>query len=468
MALWHDAYLYGNAPKDPNIFTIPNNLLSDNPDFDFSNAKLNVKTLQTIYRIRDPLSTLEWESKLLPSLKQNERPNFPKHFIEIYQIKPKNNFQKGSSLNSSPSSSVNSSPRSSSLNKKSNSNSGKALAAATLVKPTVLISKAGCHVLDYCARFRICDAKVLNKIESIVMERKEFGNIRAAIEFERRQIRETTQIQIKAKKSLICIELPKRLFKGLPNSENQGPTTTKSQFKQSLNPEDPIPSSLTSILSHFGPPPYPSYSSLLVMLSILFRTSEIFTSPLSSSDQFLSSVSSSTHHPSNSHSGLPLTLSTFSKSTFLVSLLLSFNADPSTKGSLAIITAIKGGWLDGIRLMVERNCEKEKKWQEGKVMLKDWLEERERRWELGINLNDDLEVSDDLGLDMATGKGSMENSSENKNKRIKLQDRISLHPGLLKEAVKQQQWEITQYFLKEKSVNPDQQIVRLLEKVGQE
>lgn len=452
-----------------------------------------MKNLRVLSNIRDPVSTLIWDSKLLPAFKDDKRVH-QRHFIEIYKQRiekgnsngsgTSSSSKTGSSSNPSSPSQYSSSPKASSIksNLQKHRNSSSKYKSGKNQNPvqTVLASSAGMDILAYCSKFRICDHQVFSRIERLIFEKKEFGNIRTVMELESSAGNEsasTAQLDGEIKQEnqdltgteemrseqrrLKTYELPKRLFKGL-NLKSQlekeeeikkaPPTREKKRKgkKKDANPQEgqleEIPSDLAATLSKFGPPPYPSLPTLLSILSILLRSPE---------DQ---SLQESVRLPSNAHSGLPLILSTFNKSTFLVSLLLSFGANVSLKNDMALKTAITSSWLDGIKLLVERESQREERWEIGKEELKKWLDRKERN---GWNLEEKFEIENGPSLK------SKKRDEGLKFKRIRLGDRITLNSNHLKEAIKVGNLGIINWLLDEKKVNPDLETMRKLESLNE-
>ncbi|WFC99592.1 hypothetical protein MYAM1_002337 [Malassezia yamatoensis] len=150
----------------------------------------------------------------------------------------------------------------------------------------------------------------------------------------------------------------------------------------------------------------------------------------------------------NSFQGYVLAAAIHYQSLPLVSFLLAVGADPSLKDGIAIQLASKKGWLDGLRMLVERDDKQELQWKYHIHNLRETMHtlaalraQRDRLIPRRIP---------ELG----------------RPKRQKLGDRFKLGTAHLKTAVRSQAWEIVVYMMQNKSVIPDVDTLRLMEALG--
>lgn len=329
-------------------------------------------------------------------------------------------------------------------------------------------------VLDYCLRFPICDVRVLDAAEDLIRHRDEFGNIRLTTGLWRRQQDQrlysfdqlasigaleeerpgTNQRLIwTVPDHLSCNELPKRLFQGLAL-----PTTGPTDDNSTLSMLDPM---LVRHLKTFGPGPYPPPPKLMLLLSL-------FAQHVSTTAE----STLSTLHLVNSFEGLPLVKAVFAQSLFLTNFLLALGAEPSRKSNLALYVAIRAGWIEGLRSMVERDETKIESWKSALDAIHLWFLEKEGFGGQRRVCNDDEPVEacttqtsntipDESRATSNMGTSTSASSNSNK-KRRRLLDRARLEEKMIFEAVRYEKWDVANW-IQGKGIVPDIVTIRLVE-----
>lgn len=339
-------------------------------------------------------------------------------------------------------------------------------------------------ILDYCLRYPMTDEHVLHATEELVMRSPEFGNIVAATGLWRdtdgllhpHEPRKVGQDESNPESSdvkpahLRVTELPRRLFQSLKT--NEGTKTSQDVVTAHADDIDP---NLARYLRAFGNGcgPFPSCSSLMLLLSVAAQHVPTTTALPSASAPF------------NSFEGLPLAKATFAKSPFMVQLLLALGAEPSKKGSLSLYIAIRNGWLEGLRQLVERDESKLIEWQAALEGIRAWFAQREtqhRRFGPSPP-SEDVSSSDTETRSMTdsphklpvpvsmsrqntasllTDSSISTPTSIGTFKRRRLLDRAALDSKMLKEAVKRNCWPVANW-LRSKGIAPDLRTIKLIE-----
>lgn len=223
-------------------------------------------------------------------------------------------------------------------------------------------------------------------------------------------------------------------------------------------------SDLTDHLRCFGPGPFPSSHSLMLLLCIIALH-------VPSSPTFLAATSCI-----NSYEGFPLARSAFAQSQFMIQLLLCLGAEPSRKGNLALYIAIRSGWLDGLKMMVEREEGRLLAWEAAMQGIRRWFRQSEDERRRSNRANSTTpppppsgavlppathaSTQEDPKVDqMSTEKASTDYASK---KRRRLLDRAHMDSKMLKEAVKHNRWPVANW-LRGKGVVPDLRTIKLIE-----
>ncbi|PWN23798.1 hypothetical protein BCV69DRAFT_309665 [Microstroma glucosiphilum] len=331
------------------------------------------------------------------------------------------------------------------------------------------------YVLEYCLRFPICNVVVLSFVQDQVLKLSVFGNYRLAHEqvsmlstracsrLGKRRRSEDEEDAEKAlqedrrhddddrlpdpsateKTFLPVSELPKRLFKSF---EAQSTTYPEGQ---NISIEDDAYAPLRRHLLSFGPlTDFPPLADLLLLLRILLLHPD---STHSTTGQYATQAV-------KSHSGYPLTKAVFSKSISLVALLVATGADVTAKGKLPLVVAGRSNWVEGLKLMVERDEEELKRRRDALGAITAWLLDCSTATIRGEQSRED-----------AASPSSTTNSSKvttSKTKRRRLSDRVPLEPRLLYEAVKAEAVQVTDYLMNQKGVAPDMKTIRALDRLS--
>lgn len=350
------------------------------------------------------------------------------------------------------------------------------------------------YVLEYCLRFPLCNVVALGFVQDQVLKLPVFGNYRLAHEKvsmssslassrlgKRRRSEGEEEGEWKALQEdrkpndegglseasaarrtfLPLSELPKRLFK------NFDVQSTTYPVGQDISIEEDAYAPLRRHLLSFGPlADFPPLADLLLLLRILLLHPHSTDSPIR--QHSTSAV--------NSHSGYPLTKAVFSKSTSFVALLLATGADVTAKGKLPLVVAGRSNWVEGLKLMVERDEEELTRRRKALDAITAWLLDQPTAARTTNNFlgegGDDhngqslgnAEGSAPAALTNTTTTGKVPASS--KTKRRRLSDRVPLEPRLLYEAVKAEAVQVTDYLMNQKGVAPDMKTIRALDRLS--
>jgi hypothetical protein len=349
------------------------------------------------------------------------------------------------------------------------------------------------YVLEYCLRFPICNVVALGFVQDQVLKLPVFGNYRlahekvstsstpAASRLGKRWRSESEEAGRKAlqkdrkpddedglaevpaagRSFLPVSELPKRLFKSFDVQSTTYPAG------QDISIEEDAYAPLRRHLLSLGPlADFPPLADLLLLLRILLLHPHAM--PLPIRQHSTSAV--------NSHSGYPLTKAVFSKSTSLVALLLATGADVTAKGKLPLVVAGRSNWVEGLKLMVERDDEELTRREKALDAITAWLLDQptaargtsdslgERGDGHSSQSLKDAEGSAPAALTNITTTSKVHVAS--KTKRRRLSDRVPLEPRLLYEAVKAEAVQVTDYLMNQKGVAPDMKTIRALDRLS--
>lgn len=150
----------------------------------------------------------------------------------------------------------------------------------------------------------------------------------------------------------------------------------------------------------------------------------------------------------NSSQGFPLAMAVHRQSTPLVCFLLASGADPTLKQGIALQLAAKKGWLEGLKLLVERDDQLESKWR--------------------AHLNTLVDVLNELSAlrNHVVPFPHPRRPPAGRTKRRRLSDRCQLDLQHLQAAVRSQAWGLVAYMMHGKGLVPDVETLHLMELHG--
>lgn len=325
-------------------------------------------------------------------------------------------------------------------------------------------------ILDYCLRYPICNHEVLSIVEDRILNGPEFGNIIFVTGLWRdskgqlctydiycghkRECGQGGDIEYKKPSHLIVNELPRRIFQNFETNEpKQSNKTARAESDhQSSSSTPPIPLNqldplLRLHLERLGGGPLPNLSSLLLFLEIVALHVPLSPTHLGALRLI------------NSFDGYPLVKSTFYKSQFMLQMLLCLGADPARGEKKAMLVAIRSGWLEGLKIMVERDEGMIRKWEAVLMEVTIWFRKKEER-RRGIIVQPEATETEVEEGDL--GRESSRLDSNPTQKRRRLLDRAKFDSAMLKEAVKRSHWPIVN-FIRSKGVAPDLKTIKLIE-----
>ncbi|CAO1619037.1 unnamed protein product [Parajaminaea phylloscopi] len=243
------------------------------------------------------------------------------------------------------------------------------------------------YVLNYCLRFPICNHIVLEMIEDRLLTEEQYGNIVAAAALPLSDLPNLQEpmsspcasdapIRGKGRRKRSTFfpvtELPQRLF-----GDFQTASTTLSlgsaeglNHRQDLSGQsddgesaDDPSEFLKSQLEAFGPiRDVPPLADLLLILRVLLLHCQRGPQTV------------------DSHEGYGLAKAVFARQQLLMGLLLACGADPQRKQGLSYTVACKANWVEGARLLIEReDRQTARAWRHAKRALAAWLSGGERQ-----------------------------------------------------------------------------------------
>ncbi|WFD44022.1 hypothetical protein MPSI1_002687 [Malassezia psittaci] len=280
---------------------------------------------------------------------------------------------------------------------------------------------ATCDILSYIARFGLCTPELLGQVERCVLGKRYYGNITQLY-----GLFETDEPALYPH-HLACHTVPERIVRHMDVYRTASelacaPDILKAPLLHMIDTlESMVPSALRTTSM---PRPCLAHLELLLRFILIHRATP------------------------NSLQGYILAAAIHYQSLPLISFLLAVGADPSLKDGIAIQLASKKGWLDGLRLLVERDDRLELQWKYHIHTLRETMHTlaalRAQRNRLVPRRIPEL----------------------GRPKRQKLGDRFKLGTAHLKAAVRSQAWDIVVYMMQNKSVIPDVDTLRLMEALG--
>lgn len=276
-------------------------------------------------------------------------------------------------------------------------------------------------MLSYVARYAICTPKLLGIVEDYILRTALCGNI-----CQLHGLFPAGQASLYPQ-HLACLTIPERLFRaiGLQQTEQEMatvPDELRGCIKTMLETfESMVPPSLQTPTM---PRPSLAHLELLFRLVLIHRASP------------------------NSLQGYPLAMSVHRASMPMVCFLLAVGADPSLKQGIALQLASKKGWLDGLRMLVERD------------------DKLEAQWKLQVHtLTETMYTLAALRM-RRERPAPRRNPGTGRSKRQRLDDRCKLETVHLQTAVRSQAWELVAYMMHKKGVIPDVATLHLMEVHG--
>ncbi|PWN53021.1 hypothetical protein IE53DRAFT_311015 [Violaceomyces palustris] len=278
---------------------------------------------------------------------------------------------------------------------------------------------ANAEVLTFAARFGICTAEILVKLEARVLSDKRLGNIAQSC-----GIFEAEGDMLP--KRLKCSELPKRLFRSIKEQPSRawGRASHGIDFIELLGLFHPSPTG--GAMGERAPSPSSENVNLILQLLLLHDSDP------------------------NSHSGYPLAMTVHHSSEPLMGLLLYKGANPCMKKNLALQIAVRKGWDQGLRWMIEREERLERVWTRHELHVVQILEEATV-----------AAAFSEVQHEITRHHGD---PNPHSNKRRRLFDRLRPDPELLREAIRSDSWSIVDFLMAEKGVVPDMKSLKLMEK----
>lgn len=280
---------------------------------------------------------------------------------------------------------------------------------------------ATCDILSYVARFGICTPELLGAVEKYILHTTMCGNIY--------QLHGLFPVGKPClyPLHLACHTVPERILRAITTVDTEQELATVPEYLQAplRTMVDTMNAMVPSAHREASMPRPPlAHLELLLRLVLLHRASP------------------------NSLQGYPLAMAVHRMSMPIICFLLAVGADPGLKQGFALQLASKKGWLEGLRMLVERDDKLEAQWKQQVHSLSETMHTI-------------------VALRMHRPRPPpRKNAEPGGTKRRRIEDRLKLDTTHLQTAVRSNAWNVVAYMMQQKGVVPDVDTLRLMEVHG--